>query len=58
MSEPSIDPSGFHALGGRLDAARGLLRLALADREDLRAFAPGDPDLIALRDELPTLLDA
>jgi hypothetical protein len=48
----------FHALGGRLDAARGLLREALVHREDLRAFAPGDADLIALRDELPTLLDA
>jgi hypothetical protein len=47
----------FHALGGRLDAARDLLRQALAEREDLRAFAPDDADLIALRDELPTLLD-
>ena len=46
----------FHALGGRLDAARPLLRLALAEREDLRAFAPDDADLVALRDELPTLL--
>lgn len=47
----------FNALGGRLDVARQLLRVALAQREDLRAFAPEDADLIALRDELPALLD-
>lgn len=46
----------FQALGGRLDPARRLLRQALAEREDLRAFAPDDADLVALRDELPTLL--
>ena len=45
----------FHALGGRLDTARALLRQALPDSEELRAFAPDDDDLAALRDELPTL---
>lgn len=45
-----------HALGGRLDVARGLLRQALADQEELRAFAPEDDDLLALRDEIPALL--
>ena len=46
-----------HALAGRLDVARELLRQALADQEELRAFAPEDDDLIELRDEIPTLLD-
>jgi hypothetical protein len=45
----------FHALGGRLDTARALLRQALPDSEELRAFAPKDDDLIALRDEIPAL---
>ena len=45
----------FHALGGRLDAARALLRQALPDSEELRAFAPDDGDLAALRDEISTL---
>lgn len=45
----------FHALGGRLDAARALLRQALPDSEELRAHAPNDDDLIALRDEIPGL---
>jgi hypothetical protein len=45
----------FHALGGRLDTARALLRQALPASEELRTFAPADDDLIALRDEIPTL---
>jgi hypothetical protein len=45
----------FHALGGHLDVARSLLRQALPKQEDLRTLAPKDDDLIALRDEIPTL---
>jgi hypothetical protein len=45
----------FHALGGRLDTARVLLREALPASEELRAFALNDDDLIALRDEIPAL---
>ncbi len=45
----------YHALAGRLDEARALLRLALPAEQDLRGFAPGDSDLIALRDEIPAL---
>ncbi len=45
----------FHALGGRLDAARSLLSEALPGQDELRALAPNDDDLIALRDELPSL---
>ena len=45
----------FHALSGNLDVARGLLRQALPDQEELRGYAPADDDLIALRDEIPTL---
>ncbi len=45
----------FHALGGRLDAARSLLRQALHEQEELLAQAPTDDDLIALRDEIGTL---
>ena len=45
----------FHALSGNLDVARALLRQALPGQEELRVFAPKDDDLIALRDELPTL---
>jgi hypothetical protein len=45
----------FHALGGRLDDARALLRQALPADESLRTLAPNDDDLIALRDELPAL---
>jgi hypothetical protein len=47
----------FHALGGRLPVARALLRLALPGDASLRALAPEDDDLIALRDELPSLAD-
>jgi hypothetical protein len=46
----------FHAKEGRLDEARSLLRLALPDQEELRTLAPTDDDLIALRDEIPTLI--
>ena len=45
----------FHALGGRLDVARSLLRQALPAQEELRAYAPNDDDLTALRDEIPAL---
>jgi len=45
----------FHALSGNLDVARSLLRQALPEQEELREYAPKDDDLIALRDELPTL---
>ncbi len=45
----------FHALSGNLDVARSLLRQALPEQEELRGFAPTDDDLIALRDEIPTL---
>jgi len=47
----------FHAKAGRVDEARSLLRLALADQEELRALAPTDDDLIALRDEIPAIID-
>ncbi len=45
----------YHALAGRLDHARALLRLALPAEEELRVLAPTDDDLIALRDEIPAL---
>lgn len=48
----------FYALRGNVDEARRLLRLALPVQEELRALAPDDDDLIALRGELDTLLDA
>jgi hypothetical protein len=44
-----------HALAGRLDRARSLLRLAFPLRPDLAEFAKEDPDLVELREELPTL---
>jgi hypothetical protein len=44
-----------HALAGRLDRARPLLRLAFPLRPDLADFAKQDPDLVELRDELPTI---
>lgn len=46
----------FHALGGRLDQARPLLRQALAEQEELRTFASDDDDLLALRAEIPALI--
>lgn len=45
----------FYALRGDVDDARALLRLALPAQDELRTFAPEDDDLIALRDEIPTL---
>jgi hypothetical protein len=45
----------FHALSGNLDVARSLLRQALPEQEELRDYAPADDDLIALREEMPTL---
>ena len=41
-----------HAVAGRLERARPLLRAAFGIRPDLAEFARGDPDLVALRDEL------
>ncbi len=46
----------FYALRGDVDRARALLRLALPEEEALREFAPQDDDLVALRDEIPTLI--
>jgi hypothetical protein len=45
----------YHALAGNLEMARSLLRQVLPEAEDLRTLAPGDDDLIALRDEITTL---
>jgi hypothetical protein len=45
----------FHALAGRLDRARSLLREAFGLRADLVEFAPSDSDLAALRDEIGAL---
>lgn len=47
----------FHALAGRLDEARALLRLALPEQEELRSLAPVDDDLVALRGEIPSLIE-
>jgi len=44
-----------HALAGRLERARPLLREAFGLRPDLAEFAKEDPDLAQLRDELPHL---
>jgi hypothetical protein len=45
----------FHALAGNLDVARSLLRQALPEDEELRTVAATDDELVALRDEIPTL---
>lgn len=45
-----------HAVGGRLDRARPLLRIAFGLRPDLGEYAREDPDLIELRDELSSLV--
>lgn len=44
-----------HALAGRLDRARTLLRDAFRLRPDLAEFAQEDPDLVELRSELASL---
>jgi hypothetical protein len=46
----------FHALAGRLEEARTLLRQALPGQEELQGIAPADDDLIALRDEISDLI--
>jgi hypothetical protein len=48
----------YHALGGRLDEARRLLRQALPVDAELQTFALTDDDLIALRDDIPSLMEA
>lgn len=45
----------YHALAGRLDEARSLLRVAFAKRPDLGEYSLQDDDLKSLRDELPDL---
>ncbi len=45
----------YHALEGRLEAARELLRLALPGEPELQELAPVDDDLVALRAEIPSL---
>jgi hypothetical protein len=45
-----------HAVAGRLDRARALLRVAFRFRPDLAEYAKKDSDLVELRDELPTLV--
>lgn len=44
-----------HAVAGRLDRARPLLRVAFRLRPDLAEWAKEDPDLVELREELPSL---
>ncbi len=44
-----------HAVAGRLERARPLLRAAFGMGPDLAEFATQDPDLVALRDELAAL---
>jgi hypothetical protein len=46
-----------HAVADRLDRARPLLRQAFPLRPDLAEFARQDPDLVELRDELPSLAE-
>ena len=46
----------FHALEGRLDRARQMLRLALPGQPELQEIAPVDDDLVALRAEIPALV--
>lgn len=45
-----------HAVARRLDRARSILRGAFRLRPDLAEFAKQDPDLVELRDELPSLV--
>jgi len=44
-----------HAVAGRIERARPLLRDAFAVRPDLAEFAKEDPDLVDLREELASL---
>jgi hypothetical protein len=44
-----------HAVAGRVDRARPLLRDAFAVRPDLAEYAKEEPDLVELREELATL---
>lgn len=46
-----------HAVAGRLDRARPLLRTAFRLRPDLAEFAREDADLVAVRDELASLAE-
>jgi hypothetical protein len=46
----------YHALEGRLDPARELLRLALPGEPELQELAPADDDLAALRPEIAALV--
>jgi hypothetical protein len=46
----------YHALAGRLDEARALLRQAFPGQEELQGYAPEDDDLVELRDEIPGLI--
>jgi hypothetical protein len=46
-----------HAVAGRLDRARPLLRVAFRLRPDLAEFAREDADLVELREELPSLAE-
>lgn len=45
-----------HAVAGRLERAKPLLRSAFGIRPDLAEFAKNDPDLVALRDGLGELM--
>jgi DinB family protein len=45
-----------HAVAGRLDRARPLLKTAFKLRPDLAEFAKEDPDLVGLRDDLSSLV--
>ena len=47
------EPSAVSEL---LDNARVFLRLALPEDEELRTLAPTDDDLLALRNEIPSLI--
>ena len=44
-----------YALSGELDEARRMLRTAFAQRRDLLDVAQDDPDLAAIRDDIPSL---
>jgi hypothetical protein len=48
----------YHALAGRLEEARSLLRVAFVKRPDLGEFSLQDDDLKSLRGELPELAAA